>query len=424
MSEQIIKAILDWNPWLQGEFPREYVGVQRDYDLLPFLEMDEIKILEGVRRSGKSTLMYQVIEYLHRQGEHVLYLNFDDEELNRHTLKDIFYVYEQKRSIQYLFLDEIQRCAEWVPFVRKLYDTRQVKQIWVSGSNSSLIKQDYKTLLTGRNITLDILPLSFKEFLCFHECNIDLSMLSSSQEASVIALFKKYMQFGAFPAVALRRVFQKELLINYFEDILYKDIMTRHNVDAKKLKNLALFLCSQSAREFSYRNMGNVLKLHLNTVTEYFNHFQEVFLFSELYRFDYSLKQQILSNKKIYAVDVGMAAANAFLFSDDIGRKLENIVYSQLKRNGHDIYFHRHLKECDFLVKEDVRITQAIQVTYSLQDHKTKQRELAGLQEAMQTYSLQEGWILTMSEEEKIFLDNHVIHIVPLWKWLLLQKPR
>lgn len=422
MSDAIITAIFDWNPWLQGPFPEVLLGFKRDYNLLALLELPEIKILEGARRAGKSTLMYQIIAHLHAQGKRVLYLNFDDEELGKHTLKDIYYAYRQKEPIDYLFLDEVQQCSEWVHFVRKLYDTRQINQLWISGSNSSLIKKDYKTLLTGRNITLDIFPLSFREYLRFNQHKNTTLPLSSAHEANVIALFQRYLAFGAFPAVTLRSVYQKELLINYLEDILYKDIMTRYDVDATKLKELALFLCSQSAKEFSYRNIANVLKLHANTVTEYMSYFKEVFLFQEVYRFDYSLKQQLINNKKIYALDVGLAAANAFHFSDDHGRKLENLVYNELKRRGLTIYFHRLHKECDFIIKQELAIVQAIQVTYSLSDETTRKREIAGLLEALQHYQLREGWILTMHEEMHMTIDTYEIHVLPVWKWLLLNN--
>ncbi len=419
MSDAILKAIYDWNPWLQGAFPETLLGFQRDYQLLDLLELPEIKILEGARRTGKSTLMYQIIANLHAQGKRVLYLNFDDEELGKHLLKDIYYIFQSKEPIDYLFLDEIQQCSEWVHFVRKLYDTRQLKQLWISGSNSSLIKKEYKTLLTGRNITLDIYPLSFSEYLRFNQQNNVSLPLSSIQETKVIALFQRYLEFGAFPAVALRPVYQKELLMNYFEDVLYKDIMTRYEVSAAKLKELAVFLCSQSGKEFSYRNIANTLKLHANTVTEYMSYFQEVFLFHELYRFDYSLKQQFINNKKIYALDVGLAAANAFLFSHDNGRKLENLVCNELRRRGLEIYFHKNKKECDFIVKQELELVQAIQVTYSLSEDTTRQREIAGLFEALEQYHLKSGLILTMYEEEDITLDEYSIRVIPVWKWML-----
>src|SRR3990167_766649 len=188
MSEQIIRAILDWNPWLHGIFPAELRGIRRDYDLIPLLGLPEIKILEGARRVGKSTLFYQLIDHLVELGKKTVYINFDDEELRHHSLKEIYYAYLEQEEIDYLFIDEIQQCNQWVHFVRQLYDTKKVKQIWISGSNSSLIKQEYKKLLTGRNIAIDIFPLSFREYLRFK--GVDTTPpFASEQSAKIQALF-------------------------------------------------------------------------------------------------------------------------------------------------------------------------------------------------------------------------------------------
>lgn len=423
MSEQIIKSIIDWNPWLEGDFPEELVGITRDYELLPLLELPEVKILEGARRVGKSTLFYQLIYHLFKQKKKILYINFDDDELSKYPLKEIFYTYLKRDKIDYLFLDEIQHCDQWVHFIRKLYDTREVKQIWISGSNSSLIKKEYKTLLSGRNISLEIFPLSFHEFLRFKgQKEISLPP-SSAKEAKIIALFEDYLNLGAFPAIALRKAYHKELFINYFEDIIYKDIVTRHDINAAKIKEMGVYLATNSGKNFSYRSVGATLNLHPKTVTEYISYFTEVFLFSELYKFDYSIKTQFSSDKKIYSLDTGLAAANAFCFSENKGRMLENLVHNELKRQGKEIYFHKQKKECDFIIKEDLEIIQAIQVCYSVADDNTKQSELDGLLDALDYFKLEKGLILTMNEDDEVEIKNenkqYKIQIKSVWKWLL-----
>ena len=423
MSEQIIQAILDWNPWFNEEFPSELAGYDRNYNLLPLLDCPEIKILEGARRVGKSTLLYQLIQHLTQQKKKVLYLNFDDNELSKHSLKDIYYTYLKYAKADYLFLDEIQQCDQWVHFIRQLYDTKKAKQIWISGSNSSLIKREYKKLLTGRNISLEIYPLSFKEFLQFNGIKNKRPPLSSAQQSRVLALFTDYLNFGAFPAVALRSIYKKELLINYFEDIIYKDIVPRHEVNALKIKEVGLYLTTNNTKNFSYRKIAGALGIHSQTATDYISYFTEVFLFSELYKFDYSLKKQLSSDKKIYAIDTGIAAANAFKFSEDKGRMLENLVHNELKRRGESIYFHKHIKECDFIIKQDLDIKQAIQVTLSLEDDMTKKREEMGLLDALSTYHLTDGLILTLEEEDEydIQYQGQTFHIdvQPVWKWCL-----
>ncbi|HEX2583471.1 MAG TPA: ATP-binding protein, partial [Chlamydiales bacterium] len=236
-----------------------------------------------------------------------------------------------------------------------------------------------------------------------------------------------YLEFGAFPAVVLRPVLQKELLINYFEDFIYKDIASRHEVNSIKIKELGTYLATNSAKNFSYRGCATALGIHPSTVMDYCSYFYEIFLFSELYKFDYSLKNQIGSDKKIYITDTGLANAISFRFSEDKGRILENVVHNELKRHQQDIYFHKHSYECDFLVKRDLKIVQAIQVTKTLSDPDVKQREYRGLLEAMRIYQLTEGLILTLDEEgfEEIDESNgkRQITITPVWKWLLKRMP-
>lgn len=423
MKDEILKALWDWNPWLEGQFPTRLRGYKRDYNILEYLRLEEIKILEGARRVGKSTLFYQVIEQLLSENQKVLYINFDDTELHKYSLKTIIHTFLEKGSFDCLFLDEIQHCSEWVHFIRNMYDRKEAKQIWVSGSNTSFIKKEYKTLLSGRNITIPIFPLSFHEYLRFKQCELPGNVFSNQKEIEIKRHFSSYLTYGAFPAIALRDVYQKELLISYFEDFLYKDIATRYTVNTAKLMDLGIYLSKNSAKMFSYRNIAKSLGVHVNTIMDYLTYFKEVFLFNELYKFDYSLKSQFGSEKKIYCIDTGLAAATSFLFSDDKGRMLENLVHNELKRRKFEVFFHKDNKECDFIVKDHLEIIQAIQVCHSLVDPKTKQREIQGLLDALQIYQHATGLILTedesSQEEIKIHNQTHVIQILPVWKWLL-----
>lgn len=425
MKQEIIKALLDWNPWIGGTFPMELLGRQRDYQILSYLDIPEIKIIEGARRVGKSTLLYQVVEKTLKVDSRVLYINFEDDVFKQYSLSEVVQAYQERSDIQYLFIDEIQLCTEWVSFIRKLYDRREIKQIWLSGSNSSLIKQEYATLLTGRNFAIDIYTLSFKEYLAFHECAVPIFPINSKKEIEIKKHFNTYLEWGGFPAVALRNVYQRELLSNYFDDFIYKDIASRYDVNLRKLKELGIYLATNSAKLFSYRNIANVLGLHPNTVMDYCSYFKEIFLFKELNKFDFSLKVQLSHDKKMYAMDTGLAAAVSFRFSEDQGRMLENMVYIELLRRKKEIYFHKQKRECDFLIKRDLNIIQAIQVTKTLSDAATKHREITGLIEAMRFSDLEQGLILTAEEEghERV-IENGVaydITMMPVWKWLLTE---
>lgn len=422
MKNDIIQSLKDWSPWLETEFPEQLLGHPRDYDLAQYLTIPEIKILEGSRRVGKSTLIYQVIKKILEKNKNVLYINFDDEVLNQYSLKTIIHTYQEYADVDYLFVDEIQHCSDWVPYIRKVYDQKLFKQIWLTGSNSSLIKQEFSTLLTGRKISIHIHPLSFKEFLRFQGLEKINLPVSTKTKILIKKQFRSYLSHGAFPAVALRSVLQRELLQSYFEDFIYKDIVARYEVNPAKLKDLAIYFATNASKLISYRKVAAALGFHAETIQDYVGYFKEIFMFEECYKFDYSLKEQLSYEKKIYSLDTGVSNAVSFRFSEDQGRQLENLVFNALKRQHEQVFFHRKLKECDFLIKENLSITQAIQVTVTLSEPSTKQREIEGLVEAMSLYKLKEGIILTADEEgeEMVTLNEkqYKIIIQPVWKWL------
>lgn len=423
MNQEIRQALADWNPWRFGEFPTQLLGFKRTYDLTPYLSLPEIKIIEGARRVGKSTLLYEVIRHVLEDSKNLLYINFEDEVLKKYSLAAIVYEHLEQAPIDYLFVDEIQSCTDWVQFVRKIYDRREIKQIWVSGSNASLIKEEYATLLTGRNLPIHIFPLSFQEFLTFKSVSINVLPVSKTEQAKLINLFAEYIEYGAFPAVVNREAFKKEILLAYFDDFIYKDIVARHKANALKVKELAVYLATNSAKSFSYRKIAAILQCHINTVIDYVSYLKEAFLFEELHKYDFSLKKQMSHDKKIYCLDTGLASCVSFRFSEDKGRILENIVYCELRRRKHEIYFHKQGTECDFLIKKELRITHAIQVCVALESPETKKREIQGLVDAMQTYRLKQGLLLTYIEEGVEFIveneQRFQIEIIPVWKWLL-----
>lgn len=419
MKEEIIKALLDWNPWLEGEFPVSLTGNKREIDIIKYLKFKEIKILEGSRRVGKSTLMYQVMHEVFKTNKNILYINFDDEILKKYSLSEIYETFLEKKDVDYLFIDEIQNCSNWTHFIRKLYDLNEVRQIWVTGSNSSLIKKEYASLLTGRNITLNIYSLSFNEYLRFKNFNFNLNLLSTKKKIQLKRLFEEYITFGSFPEVALREENKKELLINYFEDFLYKDIVSRYGVNSMKLKELAIYLSSNASKLISFRGLSKALDLNYLSIVDYISYFEEVYLYALLYKYDFSLKKQISSQRKSYCMDVGIANAISFKFSEDKDRLLENMVFNELKRKRKDIYYHKNEKECDFLIKEGLDIVQAIQVTDNMYEEATKKREIEGLIDAMKTYNLKKGLILTKDEEDEFEQEGFKISVKPIWQWLL-----
>ena len=204
-----------------------------------------------------------------------------------------------------------------------------------------------------------------------------------------------------------------EYLKSVFENILYRDIITRYKLTSQKtIKEVALYTASNIGKELSYNKIKNLVGVsNARTIKEYFEYLENSYLTFLLSKFDYSLKKQIYSNKKSYLIDTGMIKLLGFRNSEDRGRILENLVFIKLNQKNNEIYFHKDKKECDFIIREGIKIKHAIQVTQSLEDEKTKQREIEGLLEAIKKYKLKEGLILTEDEESEEIINNTKIHI-------------
>ena len=417
---ELSRTILDWNSWLEDwEVSRELLWIRRDINILEYLHFKEIKILQWARRTWKSTLIYNVINQVYKKNKNILYLNFNDEILAKYDLQEIVEKFMEEKKVEYLFLDEIQSCKNWVSYIRKSYDISQFKQIWITGSNSSLIKRDYSSLFTWRIITLNITWLNFNEFLRFKDFDVgNFNLLSSKKLILIKKLFKEYLNYWSFPEVVLRKSNKKELLINYFEDFIYKDIVWRYNLNSTNVKNLAFYLLTNSSKLFSYRKLAMALDLNNETLSDYLNYFYEIYFFNELRKFDYSYKKQIIWRKKIYSLDIWFLNL-WFNFSHNIWRQLENLVFTELKRRQKEVFYHMNKKECDFVIQENWKITQVFQVTYSLEDSDTKSREINWLVDAMSYYKLTKWIILTYDEEYRIENNEYIIEVIPVWKWLL-----
>jgi hypothetical protein len=203
---------------------------------------------------------------------------------------------------------------------------------------------------------------------------------------------------------------------------MYKDLLVRFKIkETKSFKELANYLFSNFTRELSYHSLKNVLGFKsVTSVKNYIEFMRESYLIFELFKYDFSLKKQYVSDKKIYVIDNGLRNAVSFSFSEDRGKLLENLVFIELKRRGKDIYYYKNKKECDFVVKEKNKIVSAIQVTNFL-DGKNEKREITGLAEALAKFKLKTGLILTGDQQDSKKINGKTIKILPLWKWLLEQ---
>ncbi|MEM3402626.1 MAG: ATP-binding protein [Candidatus Hadarchaeales archaeon] len=423
----IIESLSEWNHWWRDKsVDEELRGTERVVlrELEDSMTLREIKLLIGVRRSGKSTLFYQLVSSLLDKGvrpEEILLVNFEDDVLAKKTLREVFDAYQSNVNPDtrpYLFLDEIHRCRDWVPFLRKLYDLRKVRQVFITDSSSKFIAPEYARLLTGRAITIPIFPLSFAEYLEWS--GIKLRHLLEREEINRIKkALSGFLEWGGFPEVFFKTPpAKKKLLTAYFSDIIHKDIVERYNASYGKIKLLADFLASNSAAAFSPRKYSRSYGLSLESINTYLQYFKEVFLFFFVPKFDYSIRAQQLRPKKVYVCDLGFFSNVGFKFSENRGRAMENAVFVELKRRGKDVYYWKNKHECDFLIKEGLRVKEAIQVCFD-PTGESREREVKGLVEALKHFRLKCGLILTDDYEACEKVGGRTVKFVPLWKWLL-----
>ena len=210
------------------------------------------------------------------------------------------------------------------------------------------------------------------------------------------------------------------------DSILYRDIVTRYQIrDDLALKETAYYAASNIGKKVSFTKLSQLLGLsNAITVKHYFSHLESVYLMFLIRRYDPSLKKQLANTKVMYGIDSALCRLIGFRPTDDEGRFLENIVFLELKRRQHEIFFHKGKKGCDFLLRNGTVITHAIQVSKQMSNPETRQRELAGLADALAHYPDAEGFILTEDEQATVNLKqsdgrNVEIRIIPIWKWLL-----
>ncbi|MBW6451953.1 MAG: ATP-binding protein [DPANN group archaeon] len=405
----------------QDSFKKKEDLIQRDLDLTKYLLGNEIIVISGIRRCGKSSLL-KIISL--KTSGISLFLNFDDIRFidfsteNFNDIEDIVHeLYGNKENITY-FLDEIQNVLYWERWVNNL-NAKCIK-VYISGSNSSLLSSEISTYLTGRNKVIKLHPFSFKEYLALKKItDLNLSTVTSQKKVEIYGFFNEYLEKGGFPLVLKNN--DIDLSGQYFEDILNKDVLNRYRIkEVKELKDMVLFLISNVGKIYSYSALKEVTGIKsLSTIKNYIDYLKNVFLIYSIARFDYSIKKQKVSSSKIYSGDNSFLKTISFNFSLNTDRKLENLVFLELLRKNYEIYYHLNKKECDFIVKEGIKITKAIQVSSDISNHLTKKREIDGLLEAMSKYKLNEGLILTSENEETIILENKKIIIKPIWKWML-----
>ena len=389
-----------------------------------WLQTSEILIISGIRRCGKSVLMQQMRD---RLVEKDFFFNFDDERLANFKLDDFQKLQECFVELfgeqHTYYFDEIQNIAGWERFVRRLYNAGN--KIIITGSNARMLSRELGTHLTGRYIQVEIYPFSFQEYLAMNEIPVNAKTLyTTTGRATMVKSFVKYMECGGFPK------FLQDGSVSYltslYESIIYRDILTRNGLtNEKEMLELMFYLASNATKRVTYSSLGKVVGIqHPDTIKNYLEYIQQTYLISQLFRYDPSVKKQMMSPKKIYFVDNAIIKRIGFNATENNGVFLENLVFIELKRRGWDVYYYADKKECDFIVRKGLHISDAYQVTLKMDSPQTREREIAGVREAMQAYSLSKGYILTFEGKETInFDDGTIVEVVPVWEWILQYKP-
>lgn len=369
--------------------------IERDIALSPFIETQQVVIISGIRRCGKSSLLYLIKEKMQLNESEYCYFNFDDERVWAETsLPDL--IYQQHLSIYakepVFFFDEIQNIPKWEKFVNRMYEKGY--KFFITGSNAQLLSSEISTSLTGRNKVLHLFPFSFLEYLRLKASSISLTRMTSAQKALVKHHAQGYLQMGGFPLILKED--NLDILSDYFRDILYRDIIARYGLSrTEEIRQLAIFLASHVGKRFSYRTLLTVSGLKsTHSVKDYLDYFRQSYLFYTVKKFDYSIKKQNANPQKVYAVDSAFANKLGFRFTEDRGRLLENVIYIELLRRKKEVFYHSDGgAECDFIVREGIKVTAALQVCWTLH-HENLNRELGGLQSALSTYDLDRGLLI------------------------------
>ncbi len=405
---------------------------KRDYDIP--LDSKKIVSLIGVRRSGKSYILFYLIELLRKQIslDRIIYINFEDDRLLGLTLKYLddliegyFEIYPDNRDKKiYIFLDEVQAVEGWELFARRIHDTLNAS-IFITGSSAKLLSREIATSLRGRTISYEIFPLSFREYLRFKKIEVN---LSSSKSLSYIKKnLGDYLFKGGFPEVVESDdSITKRILSDYSDLIIYRDVIERYGITNNLLmKNLIKYCFSNIGTLLSINKLYNEyksqgFKIGKDTLYEYFSYLSDAYALFGIPVFRNSVKEEQRNPKKIYAVDNGFKYIFDPFVSDDFSKLYENTVFLHLRRKTEEIYYFKGNQEVDFYWTSGRR-RELVNVSYSINNKKTRDREMEGLVEAMDYTGTDSSILITKDIEETIRYGKKTIEVVPLYKWLLTE---
>lgn len=431
MRKDIIKSLIALK---QNEMPFEVI--HRDKELP--VGRKKIITIPGVRRCGKSTLMMIAVNELLQSGipnKNILWIGFDDERLRSMTSDDLDEVISSYMEMYpdipvkdvHMFFDEIQIIEGWEYFILRIYKS-YCKNIYISGSNATMLSTELSTALRGYPLEYKTYPLSFNEFCRFKGISTDVYL--EQEKARIRNAFMMYTRESAFPEIVLTEseTEKLQLLNGYFDTMLLKDIAEHYGISNLTvlryfIKRVMTNLTKPTSILSIYNDIKSQgLKISKDELYKWSSYICDVFMFIRIPKYERSLIKEQKSLSKYYCIDNGMRCAVLLPQSNDNGKLLENIVFLHLNRNlgpSDRIFYFQELSECDFVIQHDEHIEELIQVTWEMSDNNTMEREINGLLEASKVTGCNNLTIVTIDEESTIERNNNIINVVPAWKWVL-----
>lgn len=381
------------------------------------------------RRSWKSYFLFSIINDLVKSWidkTNIIYVNFEDERIKiqwdqlQIIIDAYLELYNDKNLNKiYFFFDEIQNIDNWEKFIRRLYDS-WIENIFITWSNAKLLSKEISTSLRWRNLSFELLPLNFREFLSFK--SETLNIYTTKDKAKVLNLQKEFIIWWWFPEIIN---FSQELKIKtiqeYFDVMLYNDIIERYKIkDVLLLKQFVKLLLQTTTKEYSINKIWNNLKslwfkFDKNSLYNFIDYLDTIYFWKSISKYDFSLSKQTL--KKFYVFDNWFLNAISFSFSDNYGKLLENTVFIELYRKfGENIFFLKNWSETDFIINN--KENTIYQVCYNL-TQENEEREIKWCIDAMNKFKIDNSCIITSEQEKNIEINWKIIKVIPFYKWIL-----
>lgn len=410
--------------------------VERDINVSIPKKVRKIVTFSGIRRAGKTYIMFQLIRQLSKQHnkESIFYVNFEDERIERKKenltdlIPSLIRMYGDGNKEYFLFLDEVQIMPEWSRWLRRIHDTYRNINLYVSGSSAKVSSREIPTELRGRALNFEIYPLNFKEFIKFKNIALEKGFKYSERKLSLLKnALDEYMKYGGFPEVVLEdsETNKRKIIQEYYNTIVSRDITERNRV--KKIELLHDFLrLLLNTNTFSINKTFNTLKsqnkkVGKETIIKYTKYCEDAYFCFFVPIFSYKIKDQMQYPKKVYFADNGFLSVLSLKFSKDFGKLYENLVFLELKRANEQIFYWRNeqKEEVDFVVKQGLKVKQLIQVCHNIEDYDTKKREIRALLKASKELRCNNLIVITENKKGEEITENKKIKYIALLDYLL-----